>query len=197
MMGAASSMATILNDVLDLGQLQQGKLALEPAATALTETLLRSASAIQGISPVPIFVHTGASMPDMVVIDRLRYGQVCSGYCSYSTADVRLGSCYPWPFAVSSDFDECYQQRGESDKRWAYRRCCPCGRWLLGHRGFRHRPWVASRGARFVPTVRPSHCNGHCPCNAVALSARYWPWTCYCRTARGPYAWHNQPCESN
>ena len=144
MMGAASSMATILNDVLDLGQLQQGKLALEPAVTALTDTLLRSAGAIQGISPVPIFVHTGASVPDMVVVDRLRYGQVCRG-ATVATALRMCGcSCCPWPFAVSSDFDECYQQRGESYKRWAYRRCCPCGRWLLGHRGFRHRPWVAS-----------------------------------------------------
>lgn len=86
-------MATILNDVLDLGQLQQGKLALEPTATILSDTLLRSAGAIQGVSPVPIFVHTGASVPDMVVVDRLRYGQILTNAISNAakaTSDGRI-----------------------------------------------------------------------------------------------------------
>lgn len=73
---AAEGMTVILNDVLTLGQLQGSSMQLSPVPTDCVDVIDRSVLALHGVTTVPIVCHIAASVPESVVIDPLRVGQV-------------------------------------------------------------------------------------------------------------------------
>ena len=73
---SAKSMAQILNDVLDLGQLQRGHMALHCEPTDCVILIEQCISTLAGIATVPIQTHFDAALPRYIVVDPLRLSQV-------------------------------------------------------------------------------------------------------------------------
>ena len=73
---SAKSMAQILNDVLDLGQLQRGHMALHCEPTDCVILIEQCISTLAGMATVPIQTHFDAALPRYIVVDPLRLSQV-------------------------------------------------------------------------------------------------------------------------
>ena len=88
---ASTSMAIILNDVLDLGQLQRGQMTLQPAPVDLRNTIHRAVHTLNGLASVPVVIKIGASVPPLVVVDELRVGQIVTNAVSNAAKATKRG----------------------------------------------------------------------------------------------------------
>ena len=81
-------MATILNDVLDLGQLQRGQMQLSVGPTNVPQLVERCVAPMLGIATVPVRIHTSSTVVQPVTVDGLRIGQVASILCDCREAQA-------------------------------------------------------------------------------------------------------------
>jgi len=66
----------LVNDLLDLSRLHQGKLPIAPAPMDPRRLIVAVASSHQTFAEVPLRFHVSASVPLVVVADELRITQI-------------------------------------------------------------------------------------------------------------------------
>ena len=89
---SAASMAVILNDVLDLGQLQRGQMKLSPEPTDCAELIDRVIMANKGIASVPITSRIDRNLPHLLMLDPLRVSQIITNAVSNAAKLTKRGN---------------------------------------------------------------------------------------------------------